>query len=74
MSLLTGLTPPSKIRGCFVANAAENLSAEDQKILYAAVSDPNWSLHALERALNDRGVKLSRTVIERHRKRLCNCA
>lgn len=73
MSLLSGMTPPVKERSCFVATKAKELSKEDQAILLAAVKDPAWSIAALVEALNTRGVALSRTVIERHRKGKCGC-
>jgi hypothetical protein len=52
---------------------ANELSKEDKKILLEAVVDLRWSTNALVGALAERELKLSRTVIERHRKNLCGC-
>jgi hypothetical protein len=72
MSLLSGLTPPPK-HVCLVVKLANELSKEDKVILLEAVADLRWTPNALVGALADRGLKLSRTVIERHRKNLCGC-
>jgi hypothetical protein len=73
MSILKGMQPPTRKRECFVAAEAEKLSAEDKEILLNAVVDPNWSLTGLEKALQERGVMLTRSVIARHRSGLCKC-
>lgn len=72
MSILSGLTPPSRNQ-CFVVKHAEALSKEDRAILMAAVDDPRWSITALNAELGRRGLKISRAVLDRHRKRLCAC-
>lgn len=74
MSLLKGLTPPVYIRKCFVAEKAALLGKEDEKILLDAVADPAWGLQALSTALSERGVELSRSTLERHRKGRCACS
>lgn len=73
MSLLKGMTPPVKVKKCHVALTASNLSKEDATILFEVIADPAWSINALVEALAARGVPLSRTVIERHRKGKCLC-
>ena len=73
MSLLKGMTPPVKIKKCYVAETASTLSKEDAAILLEAIANPAWSINALVEALAARGVALSRTVIERHRKGKCRC-
>lgn len=73
MSLLAGMTPPKKERVCHVALKAKELSKEDAAILLAAAKDPAWSIAGLVTALNGRGVNLSRTPIERHRRGNCGC-
>lgn len=73
MSLLKGMQPPTRLRGCFVAAEAEKLEPEDRKILLAACKDPAWSVTALERSLRERGVMLSRSTITRHRNGMCQC-
>jgi hypothetical protein len=72
MSILSGLTPPPK-HACLVKKLANELTKEDRAILLDAVVDLRWTANALVGALADRGLKLSRTVIERHRKNLCGC-
>jgi hypothetical protein len=52
---------------------ANELSKEDKVILLEAVVDLRWTTNALVSELASRGLKLSRTVIERHRKNLCGC-
>ena len=74
MSLLKGMTPPIHVRKCFVAEKAVTLAKEDAVILLNAVNDPAWSLQALSTALGERGVELSRSTLERHRKGRCSCS
>jgi hypothetical protein len=52
---------------------ANELSKEDKAILLEAVVDIRWTPNALIVELSNRGLKLTRTVIERHRKKLCGC-
>lgn len=73
MSLLKGMAPPVKVKKCHVAIKASTLSKEDSTILLEAIADPAWSINSLVEALAARGVTLSRTVIERHRKGKCPC-
>lgn len=73
MSILVGLTPPVKERVCHVALKAKDLTDQDRDILFAAIANPAWSIAGLVEALGSRGLKLSRTVIERHRKGKCGC-
>lgn len=73
MSLLKDMKPPVKVRVCFVAEKASTLTKEDKTILFDAIANPAWSLQALSTALNERGVELSRSTLERHRKGRCAC-
>lgn len=73
MSLLSDMKPPTRKRRCFVADTAAELKKEDAEILYAAIASPDWGLQALSTALSERGVQLSRSTLERHRKGLCGC-
>jgi hypothetical protein len=73
MSILKGLSKPVKIKTCHVAVRAAELGEEDGKILMNAVNDKNWGVYVLTVALAERGVTLSRTVIDRHRKGQCPC-
>lgn len=74
MSILKGLTPPSKTRPCHVAEVAKTLGKEDEAILMNAVKDPMWGIIPLSNALAQRGLTLSRTTLERHRKGICACS
>lgn len=73
MSLLKDLKPPVKVKPCYVAMAAEKLEKEDKQILLEAVLNPEWAIIPLSTALAQRGINLSRTTLERHRKGLCQC-
>lgn len=73
MSLLKDMKPPVKVRKCFVAEKAETLGKEDAKLLLQYAMDPVWGLQALSTALSERGVELSRSTLERHRKGRCAC-
>jgi hypothetical protein len=73
MSILKGLAKPVKVKTCHVATKAAELGGEDAKILMNAVNDKNWGVYVLTMALAERGVTLSRTVIDRHRKGQCPC-
>lgn len=74
MSLLKGMTPPIHVRKCFVAEKAALLDKEDEKILLEAAVNVEWGLQALSTALSERGVELSRSTLERHRKGRCSCS
>lgn len=74
MSILKGMAPPSRVKPCLVAEAAKALDKEDEAILLAAVKDPVWAIIPLSAALAERGVYLSRTTLERHRKGMCGCS
>jgi hypothetical protein len=74
MSILKGLAKPVKVKTCHVATKAAELGGEDAKILMNAVNDRNWGVYVLTVALAERGVTLSRTVIDRHRKGICPCS
>jgi hypothetical protein len=73
MSILKDLAKPVKVKTCYVAAKAVELGEVDGKILMNAVNDKNWGVYVLTVALAERGVTLSRTVIERHRKGICPC-
>lgn len=73
MSLLKDMKPPVKVRKCFVAEKAATLGKEDEKILLDATMNPVWGLQALSTALSERGIDLSRSTLERHRKGRCAC-
>lgn len=73
MSLLSGLTPPAKENLCPVVRVADKLSKEDKEILLAAVDNVAWSVNALWKELNRRGLSLSRPAISAHRQKDCPC-
>ena len=73
MSLLSGLTQPDKNRDCPVVRVADKLSKEDKQILLDALDNPAWSLNALWKETNRRGLVLSRNAMSTHRARECPC-
>ena len=59
---------------CKVERTASELSPEDAKILWAAIDDPKtWSAKGLEKALAQRGLRITDGVITRHRNKACWC-
>lgn len=72
--MLEGLTPLTMKRTCRVKMIADQLDDGDRTILMDAIGSPMvWNPTALEKALNDRGVKLPRYHIEKHRTGDCLC-
>ena len=72
--MLEGLTPTKHIPPCKVREVLNNLEPSDQEILKKALADPAWGDKSLEKALNERGIKISDTPIRKHRKGRCSCA
>ena len=73
MSLLNGLTPPNNKPQCPVVRVADKLSKEDKQILLDALDNRAWSLNALWKELNRRGLILSRAAMSAHRANDCAC-
>ena len=74
MGILDNLEPPVRKRTCFVAEKAATLDKKDAEILLAAAVNPEWAIIPLTHALNERGVNLTRSMLERHRKGMCPCS
>jgi hypothetical protein len=74
MSLLNGLTPPTRKLTCKVQTTWENLEPEDAEIFDKAVNDSNtWAARTLANALQNRGISISDLSITRHRNGNCSC-
>jgi hypothetical protein len=65
--MLEDLTPPKREYKTRINEILELLDAKDREILLKALDDKAWSAAALAKALTDRGLKISDTVIQRHR-------
>ncbi len=72
--MLEGLTPPEKEQLCVLMRKAADLDPADTKILIDAVADPRWNGAALHRALEQRGFKVHKDAINKHRNKACGCA
>lgn len=73
--MLEGLTPPpSKTVFCKVADLAETMTPEDQKIFFAAIDDAEkWRANTLSIELRRRGVSIADVTITKHRTQACAC-
>jgi hypothetical protein len=72
--MLEGLEPLARMRACKIALIAETLSMEDRDILWGAIEDQVlWAPQGLSVALAQRGLKISRYHIEKHRAKTCPC-
>jgi hypothetical protein len=65
--MLEGMTPPQRHRPNRIDAILEQLDASDREILLKALNDKAWSGAALAKALTDRGLTISDTVIQRYR-------
>jgi hypothetical protein len=65
--MLEDMTPPKPHNRSRIAEILESLDDKDRQILLNALDDKAWSTHALAKALTDRGLKISDTVIQRYR-------
>lgn len=65
--MLEGLTPPQPKNKSRIADILESLDDTDRKILLKALDDKAWSANALAKALTERGLQVSDTVIQRYR-------
>lgn len=73
--MLEGLAPKEKEQICFLMNKAiTQLDVKDLRILEEALKDPRWSESALAEELSQRGFKVSRAVIHKHKIGRCGCA
>jgi hypothetical protein len=72
--MLEGLAPKEKEALCFlIKKATDELTNEDLTILLEAIDDPRWSMSGLVDALTERGFKITRGVLQRHKEKKCNC-
>lgn len=72
--MLEGLTPPKRNTPCATRKLLESLSPEDAEILRKALADTTaWPAKTLYRSLYERGLLLSDTSINSHRKGMCSC-
>ena len=76
MGLLDNLEKPeNKNFSCRIRTlVVEELGADDAKILETALADLGWKAETLSKALNQRGITVSGSVITRHRKGECSCS
>jgi len=73
--MLEGLEPPENlVYSCKVDLLKHDLSPEDYEILLTAVYDTRkWGAKTLQKALRERNISLSDTVIGKHRHKQCAC-
>jgi hypothetical protein len=75
MSLLSGMTPPSRKSACKVLNVINSLDPKDGVILAEAIANTQlWPARTLQNALAERKIIISDISIGRHRKGQCICA
>ena len=74
MSLLSGMTPPTKRSSCKVRTLIATLEPKDAQILEQALADVHlWPARTLQNALSERKIIISDISIGRHRKGQCSC-
>ena len=74
MSLLSGMTPPTKKSNCKVRTLIATLEPKDAQILEQALADVHhWPARTLQNALGERKIIISDISIGRHRKGQCSC-
>jgi hypothetical protein len=74
VEMLEGMKPEQKQTSCGVRKLYNTLDANDKKILFDALDDQMaWTNTDLEKALRDRGAKISYGVLRKHRKQECSC-
>jgi hypothetical protein len=74
VEMLEGMQPEQKQTPCGVRKLCHSLNAADKEILIAALgNDLMWSTSDLEKALRDRGAKISYAVLRKHRREECSC-
>ena len=71
--MLEDLTIPTLVRPCKVRKIKATLDEADVKRLDNVISSPEWPIKTLERALAEKGIMLSETVIRKHRIKSCGC-
>lgn len=68
--LLDEIKSSSNVRPSLVAAILADLPKQDAQDLQEAIADPAISVMQIVRALNKRGIKVSSSVIYRHREKL----
>ncbi len=71
--MLEGLVLPQRVWPCRVRDVANELSAEDKKILLDAADNPEWPYLTLEQSLAKLGVAVSQQSLKKHRSKACSC-
>jgi hypothetical protein len=74
MGLLDNLEPPTQQSKCSVSKIKETLSEPDQIKLEEMIADLKWSISALTKALNSKGIEISRYPLISHRNGSCSCS
>ena len=73
MGLLDDLTPEPRLYSCKIRTICETLDIEDSVILNSAAMNQDWPVVGLSSALNKKGIKISPSVITKHREKACSC-
>lgn len=74
MSLLANLQP-AKPQPCKMGRILNTLEPEDRAILEIALSDfATWTGAGLTKALNERGIEVTRETLHAHRLGRCSCS
>lgn len=74
MSILENLEVHRSVRPCKVRATIQKLEGRDQELLKQYIGDEEyWSDYQLEKALYSVGIRLSDTMIRRHRSKQCSC-
>ena len=72
--MLEGLEPEERVYTCAVRTLIRTLEPSDKQILIAALENQEvWTHKALERALRQRGLKISEKPLRLHRYGVCSC-
>jgi hypothetical protein len=74
VEMLEGMQPGEKQTSCGVRKLYYSLEQHDKQILLEALENQVvWNNTDLEKALRDRGAKISYTVLRKHRRQECSC-
>jgi transposase len=72
--MLEGLEPEERVFTCGVRTLMSTLDQNDKQILLAALENHQvWTHKGLERALRQRGLKISEKPLRLHRMGICSC-
>ena len=74
MPLLDGMVKAAQRRPCRVRDLALELEDDqDREIYWSAITDHTWSVGDLSRQLAQRGLRINKDTIARHRQGNCSC-